>query len=215
MVALPLPSGSPDGGRTRASRGLPRPGPLVSRGRRRGCGERPRPPGRAGSPRGSAPRRGGSPRARRAARRRGRRARPRVRVEVDAALERPVRRLARLLAVLHRLDHPDHAPRRAHLGVLLDGRAIRRERLVPLLLLEERLALVEARLCRRAGGRLGRRAMRTAQPHEVARSRGAGATGRGGTAPELPRRASPRGRRPSSSREGRRRVLAAAVGVAR
>ena len=63
--------------------------------------------------------------------------------------------LARLLAVLRHLDHPNPEPRRAHLGVLLDGRAIRRERLVELRLLEECVALVEARLCRyaRGGGR--------------------------------------------------------------
>ena len=80
-----------------------------------------------------------------------------VRVELDAALERPVRRLARLLAVLRHLDHPNPEPRRAHLGVLLDGRAQRRERLVPLLLLVERLALVEARLrrCARDGNKAG------------------------------------------------------------
>ena len=65
-----------------------------------------------------------------------------VRVELDAALERLVRRLARPPARLHVLDHPDHGPRRAaHLGApLLDGRAIHRERLVPLLLLQQRLA---------------------------------------------------------------------------
>ena len=80
-----------------------------------------------------------------------------VRVELEAALERPVRRLAALPAGLRHLGQPDLIPRLAHLGVLLDGRAIRRERLVPLRLLEERLALDVARLRRRAGGRDGRR----------------------------------------------------------
>ena len=75
-----------------------------------------------------------------------------VRVELEAALERLVRRLARPPAVLRALGQPDPAPRRAHLGVLLDGRAIRRNRLVPFKLPPERLALVVARLCRCAGG---------------------------------------------------------------
>ena len=72
-----------------------------------------------------------------------------VRGELEVLLERRVRRLADLAAVPVDLAPADPEPRAGELGVLLDGRAVRRERLVPLLQLRELVGARGERLRRR------------------------------------------------------------------